>query len=483
MNRSATAALVFALSIFTAPALTAKEMTILVHPFENTGDQAYSWISAGMTSSVVSDLGKIQDVTVISEPDRKKAVDEIQLGLTGLVDEQKAVKVGRVLGANLIFSGNYLVAGTQVRVNAVLIDVEKGSVQKSVKVDGTLGGIFDLQDRIVFALMAETEKVKIADVKPVRFTDDEKKKIETAEKPSFSAYELYAKGLQVRGSNPRTALDYFKKALEQQPDYLAALGEAGYTAGSVLNLFAEGLGYLERADALFVKRAGTNTREYANLMARTGLVYKEMDKLDKALECYAKSRDIRDTLGLQNTSGYAALMTNTGSAYWKKGQYDKALELYGISEKIKDSLGEQKTSGYAALLTNIGLVYAGKKQPDTAMEYYIRAREIRDALALQKTDSYAVLLSAIGSVYFHKGAYDQARENYVRAQEIRDALGLADTTDYAGLLFNIGLTGEKQGNKELAGQYFRKAYDTYVKTGYTGANRDRALKNAERLGH
>ena len=35
---------------------TAKTMSILVYPFENTGDEQYSWISAGMTDTVINDL-------------------------------------------------------------------------------------------------------------------------------------------------------------------------------------------------------------------------------------------------------------------------------------------------------------------------------------------------------------------------------------------------------------------------------------------
>ena len=57
--------------IFTIPC-SAKQINILVHPFENTGDKVYSWISAGMTNTVISDLTRIKDISVISNTDRKK---------------------------------------------------------------------------------------------------------------------------------------------------------------------------------------------------------------------------------------------------------------------------------------------------------------------------------------------------------------------------------------------------------------------------
>jgi TolB-like protein len=59
------------LASFTTPAF-ARNMTILVYPFENTGNKEYSWISAGMTDTVITDLTGIQQVSVISNADRKK---------------------------------------------------------------------------------------------------------------------------------------------------------------------------------------------------------------------------------------------------------------------------------------------------------------------------------------------------------------------------------------------------------------------------
>ncbi len=475
--------LVLAVLLFIALPLAAKEMTILVQPFENTGDAAYGWISAGMTASVISDLGRIRDVTVISDAERRKAAEEISLGQSGLVDEQKAVKVGNLLGANLIFSGSYQVAGMAVRVNATLTDVAKGSVEKSVKVDGTLGGIFELQDRIVFALMEETQKIAIADVKPVRFTAEEKKQIEAAPRPSLSAYELYAKGLQARKSNPRQALDLFAQALKIQPDYLSALVEAGYTAGETLNLFAEGLGYLERAEALYLNRAETGTKEYAGLLTKKGQVFKSMGKPAQALELYARAREIREALGMQKTQAYAGLIASIGGIYSDLNQFDKALESYAKARELYEALGKQKSNSYSIVIMNTGVVYAKMKKDDDALAYYTKSREIEEDLHLENTRGYAILIMDIGNIYLKRNDLDRAAECYARSRAIRDALGLHETVGYASLLINIAMVQEKKGNGDLAGKTYREAYTIFDKTGYTGDLKERALKNAQRLRH
>ena len=309
--------------LFTTPC-PAKQMTILVHPFENTGDKEYSWISAGMTDSVITDLTHIQNISVVSNQDRKKALEEMKFVFSSLAEEDKMIKLGKLTGANVIFTGSYLVSGNRIRVYARLVNVETGKVESSTKIDGTIDGIFDLQDKVVFALIGETEKITIADIKPVNLTEQDKKKIEEKPKPKSAAYEWYAKGLEVQDTNPKEALTNFKKALDIDPNYTDALMSAGWTAGNTLNLFSEALGYLEKAERIFKGRNETKSAGYANLMMNIGIVYWNKGQLDRALEYYLNCQSIMDKLGLQNTADYANLMYNMAVLYETKGQRDMA---------------------------------------------------------------------------------------------------------------------------------------------------------------
>ena len=550
-----------------APPCTAKQMAVLVHPFENTGDKEYAWISAGMTDSVITDLMRIRDISVISNQDRKKALDEMQFILSGLAAEDKMVKLGKLTGANIIFAGSYLVSGNRLRVYARLVNAETGKVESTAKIDGTLTAIFDLQDKVVLSLMGETEKVTVADIKPVSLTEQDRKSIAEKPRASITAYEWRAKGLQARDTNPKEALDNFKKALEIDPNYTDALINAGTAAGGTLNLFSEALGYLDKADRIFRERNETKSAPYAALMMDIGSVYGNKGQLDRALEYFRNSQSIRDELGLQNTAGYAGLMTNIGIVYYNKGQLDRALEYYLKDKSIEDSLGLQNTGGYAALISNIGNVYGSRGQLDRAMEYYLNSQFIRERLGLQNTAGYAglmmnigsvygskdqvdraleyflnsqsirdrlglqntagyagllnnigntyyskgdldraleyymknksiwdnlglqniagyaALMNNIGNVYGDKGQVDRALEYYVNSQSMRDRLGLQNTTGYAGLMMNMASSYEKQGQRETAGKYFRMAYDAYVKSGYDGEWKERALTNAKRLGY
>ena len=241
-------------------ALTAKKMTILVYPFSNTGEKQYSWVSAGMTDTVISDLCRIENVNVVSEEDRKKSLNEIELAQKGLIGEKGTIKVGRMMGADIIFTGTYVVIGNRIRVFAKLIDVESGRVEQSLKIDGTMDRIFEFQDRIVYGLMAETEKIRIADINPVKITTEDKKRIDSAFRPDTEAFMFYSRGLELKDADPKEALEYFKKALLIQGDYVEALIEAGITAGRELNRFQDAFGFLNRAAKIFARRGDTSSK-------------------------------------------------------------------------------------------------------------------------------------------------------------------------------------------------------------------------------
>jgi len=51
------------------------------------------------------------------------------------------------------------------------------------------------------------------------------------------------------------------------------------------------------------------------------------------------------------------------------------------------------------------------------------------------------------------------------------------------LMNNMAILYEKNGQRDMAGRYFRMAYDTFMISDYSGESRDKALNNARRLGY
>lgn len=446
--------------VFITSPILAKTMTVLVYPFENTGDKKYSWISTGLTDSVISDFAKINDVNVISDQDRKTAMKELEFARSGMVDESTIAELGKITGANIILTGSYQVIGEKIRVNAKLMNVETSKIENSIKLDGTIDTIFDLEDKIVIGLLKETNKMNIADVKPIIIKDDILKKIEDKPTSNVSAYEFYSKGREVQDTNPVEALNFFRKALAIDPNYTSALTEAGFTAGNTLNYFSEAIDYLNRADSIFKKKGEANNEEYSNLLLTLGVLYWKMGELDKALSVDRQSKVLKEKLGLVNTLDYAILTMNTGLVYWSKGMLDQSLDFYNKAKNTMDSLGENNTSTYSLLMMNTGLIYWNRGELDTALEYFEKSKKIKDDLNLQNTTGYALLMLNMGLIYYEKNDYDQAMDYYLKDKSISESLGLQKTHDYSLVLNNIALIYWGRNDFTTALKFYNQAKQT-----------------------
>jgi hypothetical protein len=129
-------------------------------------------------------------------------------------------------------AGAFQRLGPMVRITAQFLDVATGQALRSVKVDGTIDGIFELQDRIVFELSKGLDVV---------LDDSAIVEIERDETRSVEAYESFSRGvvnlrMATRDSVDR-AITQFERAVDRDPEYAkawAALGQALNLKGQFL---------------------------------------------------------------------------------------------------------------------------------------------------------------------------------------------------------------------------------------------------------
>ena len=120
-----------------------------VLPFSNvSGDPADDWLGAGIAETVSVDLRNLYGFSVVG----REAVVEAARRVDDSVSDQRIVEIGRGLQADWVVTGAYQRLGDLIRITARLVDVESGSASRSVKVDGMLSEIFELQDQIVTGL-------------------------------------------------------------------------------------------------------------------------------------------------------------------------------------------------------------------------------------------------------------------------------------------------------------------------------------------
>jgi len=121
---------------------------LIVVPLRNvTGEAGDAWIGAGIVETLIADMQAEVGVTVIDHELADSAFGNLP-SVTAPDDDASPAELGRRVGARWLISGAYQRLGDRIRITAWLVEVASGRVARSVKVDGALGDLFELQDQV-----------------------------------------------------------------------------------------------------------------------------------------------------------------------------------------------------------------------------------------------------------------------------------------------------------------------------------------------
>jgi TolB-like protein/DNA-binding winged helix-turn-helix (wHTH) protein/Tfp pilus assembly protein PilF len=201
----AAAALVFIQSQSRTPALI---RSLAVLPLENlSGDPSQEYFSDGMTDELITELGRIGDLRVISRTS----------AMTYKGARKPLPQIARELNVDAAVEGTVLRSGKSVRITAQLIlaATDKHLWAESYEVE--LRDIFSVQKQVARSI-AEQVRIKL---NPAQQTQLNQPKTIDAE-----AHEDYLKGRYFwnkrTGDGLTKAVDYFNQAIAKDPGYAQA---------------------------------------------------------------------------------------------------------------------------------------------------------------------------------------------------------------------------------------------------------------------
>src|SRR6266436_845891 len=185
--------------------------SIAVLPLKNlSGDPAQDYFADGMTEALITELGKISTLQVISHQ-----------SVLGYRQTAKPLpQIARDLKVNALLEGTALRSGGKVRitVNVVQAVPERHLWAESYE--------FDQQD--ILAVQGEVARGVARQIR-VRLVPEEQARLATSQRVDPEAYEAYLLGraysykAMTRTSWTR-AKEYFEKAIEKDPGYAPAFG-------------------------------------------------------------------------------------------------------------------------------------------------------------------------------------------------------------------------------------------------------------------
>jgi serine/threonine protein kinase/tetratricopeptide (TPR) repeat protein len=421
--------------------------SVAVMTFTNiTRDPADDWIGTGIAETVSSDLKNIHGLTVIG---RARVFDALRnLASSANLDDSLAIDIGRRLGATWVVVGGFQKMGEQVRITTDFLDVATGTVRRTVKVDGLVGDIFSLQDKIVYELSQGLNLV-------LRGT--EIAGIERRETRSVEAYESFARGvmnlrLASRDSIER-AIAAFESATRHDPEYAlawAALGNAYNLKGSFLSLRE----LTEKAIEL-ERRALAIDPDLSDAHMWLGLALLNLGRTDEGIA------EIHEAIRLDPDSGQAHQAL--ARALWVgKGNFAAAIPEFELAIRLNPE------AGYSYL--QLGLLLAWEGQFARAEEVCKRAVELQDQYISGNAGLQVVGANArLGYVYYLQGRYDDALREYARG------LSFVASSDHAlkdrtaiEINTKMGAAHHRQGHAAEAARHFTRAmkmFDSLVANG------------------
>ncbi len=431
--------------------------SIAVLPLENLSrDPEQEYFADGMTDELITNLGKISALRVISRQSMMRYKGS----------KKPLPQIARELNVDALVEGTVLRSGDRVRITANLLYAPTDRHLWAETYERDLRDVLALQGEVARAIANEV-KIKI--------TPQEQTRLAPARPVDPEAHELYLKGSDSLGrGDPKKALEYFQQATQKDPNFARAyLGIAWVydTLGTDVGLASVEAYAKEKAisrkaleleacakEKAFARKALEldDSLEEAHVVLAYGLWYGDWDwsgaerEIKRALEINPNSVP---ALGIYN--GYLSFVDRPeesiaqasraleinplvaepylrlGWAYYYGRRYDEALAQF---EKVKSLEGNP---GWVLPLS-LGEAYAGKGMYKEAIAQF-----------LQMPDT-PLKLGSLGYAYARAG-------NKAEARKIAQKLAERSAKEHVGN-YELGLVYAGLGEKDKAIQSLEEAY-------------------------
>jgi TolB-like protein/DNA-binding winged helix-turn-helix (wHTH) protein/Tfp pilus assembly protein PilF len=214
----------------------ARIQSMAVLPLKNlSNDPEQDYFADGITDALITELGKISALRVISRTSIVRYKDTTK----PLAD------VARELRVDAIVEGTVVRSGARVRITANLVQASPEKHLWAEAYERELSDVLVLQRELARAITGEIR---------IRVTSQEQARLAVAHSVDPEAYQLYLKGRYLwnrrTGSGLRRAIDYYQQAIEKDPGF--AFAYAGVAESlPVLSHY----GYLSNKEAVARTRA------------------------------------------------------------------------------------------------------------------------------------------------------------------------------------------------------------------------------------
>ena len=373
---------------------------ILVLPFINmSNDPEQEFFSDGLTEEIISNLSKIRDMRVISRT--------TSMQFKNTTKDIKTIR--NETDTSYILEGSVRKSGNDLRITAQFIDAKRDVHLWADTYRGNVKDVFEIQDKV---------SAKIVEALRMRLTRDEKTSMQKRSTANTEAYQLYLQGrhfwLKRNEVGLKTAIRFFEKAIENDPDYALAwagladtyslMGE--YTNISRRELFQKQVAAINKALAIDDRLAE------AHISLAVSLMLNDWDWVNAEKEF---------KLGIELNPNYA-----TGHHWYSQWLLYTGNSTEALSEI---SLAIELDPASQGILKDKGITHYYLRQYDEAIEAGVKTMEL--------DPSFVAVHRLLSLAYLGKGMYEKAIDEnemwgLLSGDEVKTKIALAHIQAAAG---------------------------------------------------
>jgi tetratricopeptide (TPR) repeat protein len=381
--------------------------TVIILPFVSDGNSGYSWLAAGIYDYLERAMRGNDRIGVIPLSEVQIITRYLGIRPNTPLPPETISRVVKLSGADEAVSVRYFVAGGYLSISVEIISGTDDTVVRSFSFHEPVERIYQIQDAI-FRGIIQDDKPVVAKQKPVK-KRVKRRWVTVTPHQSFAPYEWYSRALEMTSNDPQEALSLYVKTLKYDPENAPALVAAASIVHHSQGIIDGALGYLLRADKIYVKRGESNTTKYAFLVVKIADIYDHKSDDDRAQMYLARAFDVWKKRKNIFPDEYASFLSEIGSMYAKNGDQSSAVDYYSMARDLYEKRGKTGTLRYAWIMKNLGECYSELACDAVAEECFLVSGKVFRSLSLDTCDDFAETEFGRGKALSRMGRIDDAR--------------------------------------------------------------------------
>jgi tetratricopeptide (TPR) repeat protein/TolB-like protein len=447
------------------------QLSLAILPFRNqTGDASLDWLGSAVAEMLKGAVPQNR-IRTISSDRVFQVVRDLRVSLEKEPDAGTMKRIGEFTNASTVVTGRYVKAGSEVRFEAVLRDVQRGVVET---ISASMSDQTQLMQAVGVLSRGIDEKL-LAD----RAQATTGAAVAAPSTQSVDALRFFSEGIELgRRGNHLEALKKFEAAVAADSQFALAHAKLAQTYAN-LGHDAEA----ERASRRAVEHAAHLSERERYLVDATHAQVLHDHK--KAIEAYesllrltpgdpevlfslAKRYEATGTFDqarahyrkvLESDPKYFDALFAAGRIEVQLGNPQAALDYLNPALSVAIQLDNDEGRGYA--LNAIGVAYKVLKKPADALRYYKEALDIRRRIGDKR--GMASTLGELAQVQDDMGSPNEALESYKSSLQLRREIG--DKRGLAIGLNNLGTLFQQLGRHDDALTNYKEALQLHTDQG------------------